>query len=1604
MATYRFPRMLTLLAWEAELRRGPYAAKEAWFRATSADRLNLDFSRVEFADIGALAGALLLLDAAVQLRIPAAVTLPTSSVFAADGRQRRNQVPAADPDPAAVGVEPTLAVRQARARGDARAFMRQVGFLDALRAPHWGKDAVQVLDRATARTQEPGSATGMPAPDPDPDPDPHNAPYRRRRVFPFRWLEPMPAVQFRESDSFLEVSAGLEDLGLSQSEARTVSQTILTELVENVPEHGRTSHRPPVALVGAILLSAETYMFRQDGMYPHMADVAERAMVDGNLVLRLIVADSGADLAARPAPIYGQRSDEAESSPVSRREETALSAPGKPPAMMAEGMGVPRGTTGLWWVERVARSYRGGIQARTGDLLAGVMFGRVPDGTRVVEAGLGHIPGTVLELAIPTGPRPRRPRVLWGSQPAPGTVAQLQWVKCAFDPHRGLSDADRAQLADLAHAPRPDGQPTGLVVTIPVSDLGHAEADDGWRGAIQRALGFISSMAGSAAVVVVFPDAEPHMLDPCLAAFNEELADSGEDEHDPIVALGCRGDPVWCGGTAPLRAVLNSLSGNGGMTSLAAARKCWLQAGGEPARFPGAIRAHDHLLSSTSRRLGLRLSPSAVHETLERAASQDLTRAIDEGTDGVELGRFRGPTLRITSRWVDVEQLLAGTVGVQVAGFALARMVEAALRASPTPEAPTGVLRVTSAPRPLARHLSECLSLGPRYYSQPSELDIGEPPTGERVPAGTKVVLCTDLISTENTVRRAAATVAGGGAEPLVIACVIDARDRPGPVKVLNRTIPVVSLTQVEIGVNGAADQRPVTDIDPLLLRPEVAPVPARMTPVQESDLFRWFGADPDVLRLGHIDDPPHRHYSAFIKLQALREQEIRNQITAAVLSNIRQAFAEIRTQASPDLTAESPIAIWYVASDGNAGRLADIVGDFLTVEGIDVSAVTPIPRLPAGDSWAFPTRIRQVNRPMAVVIIHWWAITGSTLLQLIRLAAESGASSIAAVCMFNQLESNDADVLLMLRAVSVPMADAENGNTPSVGDSQPTALTPVAIRFVAGSPITAFDEHACPMCATRDRRYPPEDEDAPPRLARHADLLRDVLRPRDLEEVSRDSAADLFNVPVTSDEATDYLRWRALLTRARREVRTRQEVISRLRSLTGEPPSAPEWTTVGLIRLLAAEQQWLRLPPLHLELAKGLLLQVCVRGLEQLTAPPWLRVQALMVMSVTAPEWLVERLPGLLASVGNEAVLVDQLLLDCRRLLLRPGDSPVDIVRLRHSLMECRDYLEERRSGPDAAADDHLHAVLDLITIADYRILRKPKDAQAAWERLREDLVRPVVRHRLEAELLLVRNFVEDIEQVNPSPEDARRARVDWDTSARQLEERALANLPPLRDILAGDFVSDRMGRRDQRRLLTLARLDVGELRAVANRLHQLAHGSWRPDDPSWQALRRELLDRINWWNRMFLAAHIPDHHEPALLVELIRSAPVRLGPLVERLLVSYQAQATIAQPEDGDVNVFCPEKLLDQIVVHLIENVSKHRLANTVCRLNVEYKRSAEERIELVVRNSGTRARTPEGQGIRALNDKLRPFGGSLEGHVLAEDEWTFAAIVTLPVWHGG
>ncbi len=254
MTSYAFPRRLTALEWERLLgpRRGPFTARGRWSRRASENDLRLDFSRVEFVEFTALARALLLLDAAVRGGIRASVVLPTGTLDATDQQRSAGNIDAAR----------ARLSRRARHRGDVRAFMRQVGFEDALRPRHWPPDSVLIFDGdaqaadGALNGNSAGAATRT-----------EDEPYRQRRMLPFGWVTvaagDQPEDQRGRTEFQQTIVTALHDIGLSRPDAVTLGQTVVAELVLNATRHATTHHdTPQPVLVGAIVLETDTYATR----------------------------------------------------------------------------------------------------------------------------------------------------------------------------------------------------------------------------------------------------------------------------------------------------------------------------------------------------------------------------------------------------------------------------------------------------------------------------------------------------------------------------------------------------------------------------------------------------------------------------------------------------------------------------------------------------------------------------------------------------------------------------------------------------------------------------------------------------------------------------------------------------------------------------------------------------------------------------------------------------------------------------------------------------------------------------------------------------------------------------------------------------------------------------------------------------------------------------------------------------------------------------------------------------------------------------------------------------------------------------------------------
>lgn len=555
MTTYSLPRRLTGPTWEDTFSSdcGLLDTSGRWSRRVVEDGLCLDFSRVEFADFAALARALLLLDAAVRDGVAAGVVLPTAELSTAERTHLARWTDIGNPN---VETLRNRLARRARVRGDTRAFMRQVGFEDALTPAHWPLGAVTIVD---ADGTADGRHTYTPAVYTE------ERPYRQRRLLTFRWFQSDDDQRVRTQ--FLpDLVAALCDIGMSRSDAQALGQELIAELVHNITTHaGVDGMRPPAALVGGVLLEPDTYAQRGEDRSDQVRELIDCATSTVSKVLQLVVGDSGTGFARLAA---GQ--------------ETGLA-------------GVIRAfdrrqheVHGLWRVARLVRTYRGRVEIRSADGSVGKLFGRAMMGVDITRSGLGHWPGTLVEVDVLTDPRV--PQELAGSWPGERDDVNLMVVNCALDPQQGLTDGDQRAIVDAARRAELANTVTGLIVTV--TQPGHHQhaSESLTQAVLSRVLE--SQIANPLAVIVVFPDAPPRILEVSIAGLHavqdgEPSTSDYAGERNTVLVLGSHGPAHWCGGPAPLRRMLSLLIEANGSRARSDTLRLWLSAGGDVAASGG---------------------------------------------------------------------------------------------------------------------------------------------------------------------------------------------------------------------------------------------------------------------------------------------------------------------------------------------------------------------------------------------------------------------------------------------------------------------------------------------------------------------------------------------------------------------------------------------------------------------------------------------------------------------------------------------------------------------------------------------------------------------------------------------------------------------------------------------------------------------------------------------------------------------------------------------------------------------------------------------------------------------------------------------------------
>jgi hypothetical protein len=1057
----------------------------------------------------------------------------------------------------------------------------------------------------------------------------------------------------------------------------------------------------------------------------------------------------------------------------------------------------------------------------------------------------------------------------------------------------------------------------------------------------------------------------------------------GPDTGGPFLLIDHGGASAWCGGEPPVRDLLNSMADDPDGP--------FPTKGGTSALLRRTLGADSRLLTGTGDDVQLAVTATEVLDILRTLVAERLRDRIEQAGPGVDRGHFRTPTLQVTDRWVDVDMVLRDVVGMATAGFLLAHQL---VRDDGPMVAGTQVLRVATASAELTQAIARCAGMTANVELIIDEFDSSAEQL-HHIRQGGNVVLCADLMLTENSVRRALAECLSWGATPIAVVVPLDARETAGPLdnlEILNTRLPVWSLARIAVATPAASDQPPV-DIDPVL----------RSVGSTQHPVTRYYGWDPDefldaatllprTMSLGHVGRTAHRHFTVCFDVGPLLADE------KGMRKRLADHMVEVVTdwRSEPGAASGRPLVICHPdRTDEHAGTLAVLVQQALRerLPGNVPVTTRPVARAVLGSKWAFPQSVETVPPGSDVLLVDWGSIEATTVVQMVRLLAEAGADRILAVVLLSQLQVHDERGLTMLRSVEGTRLDDAGRET--------SVEVPLRVRFLTALGNSATPVSRCSLCNLREQFQRDLDDGDLPRLVHgHVEELIEKLRVRSREEVVGEPT-DAFGAPIGRGHVAAYVRLRIRLLSAMRFTAERQRVADEIAALANSDDLVGRGAA---IRLLAAERHWLKLSPLRFAGCREALARMSREIATDQGADERLRVQALIVFVTTAPAIFVRALSELWESCLDRPTLVQHLVYQLSRIVRRRrGDAPVPPGELRSQLLACRALLDQRD-----ARGETLHSELNWqLARMTFQVAQGQLDigigSREAWRTLREHYLDRLRRHSdAEAAMTRLLFLLENLDHMDDDFWAV--VQRSWNTVESFLYTYLLPFLTPLANLLSGPFAEEHFDMDERRCLESLT--SQGAMRYLTQldnellKLRELrSHGT--------EIARAELVKKVGDLNRTVLAAG-PTERELARLARFLIACPTVLQKTLRASVAAAEVallplQIRIVAPKQ-DIAVFCPDELLSNTITHLLQNAgsAKHRPPDGVDTV-VEAEITVTEKdgtAIVVVSNEGTVRTTPIGHGINSIQQKLLDFDGEL-APLRPTGRWSYEIELRLPVW---
>lgn len=1662
MKNLRFHRSLTPKTFESIV-YGSSATKKSsqgWSEEARLYGIFIDLSKVEFAEFSALAQIALLVENAARHSINVKIALPLAKPRKGETRFIEMCKKSGEP---AKKVWAESAEKRILRRKKILEFMRYCGFRNAIKVSHVPEsyDFVDIdfnYDRAEDDIDGFQVAKqSFPSPLSDSDEDDEN--YYLSSIFPLGWFAPMTGEDLMRSKNFAAHVLHFKNMGISERDAKAIVGTVFCELIENVYHHAREKTVPincePYALVGAIALDPGKYKMKPENFRPCLQEFVKWSTHTGSPVIRIVVGDSGNGIPRVLSPYFRSENEKeiphltSKEKPLRKVEKILFWSFNRWSTSNVETALIKRGTRGLWLVQRFVRSYHGMMSVRAEDAMLGLRFEDQYEGLPFRDRNLRFIPGTLLDVCLlPQVPIFDKKQVI-ARAPALHKV-EFAVVNCEVSDTGGLSEKDQEQLVShLAKATVNEHK--CVIASLDVTPLSSRAAQDVLIDIIRPAC----ELANPGALAIVctgFVHQQIEVASESIEASREDLADSHLKQlgipplSDPVLLLDARGNAKWFGGNPDLRRILEALQ---------MAKDCELDGQTVQTIIPDSEKMAqlyrwfrdqpDLVREIPNGGIGLRFTIADINDRLLNQIQRRLGNAVQQGQqESVRKGEFRTPTLQYVKRWINVEQLLKGEIGIGLASCALARKLE--FTGLLELKEDISLVRVDTASSEITFRLSECLGVEGRPHSMPGELDAYSHPEVPQVPHGTRVVLCADLILSGNTVTRAISELLRWEVEPVAVACVLDARTNKDPwVNCLGRKFPLTSLAEIDVIIQQSASRK-VINIDPVLREPISSHITLSEPEYEISPdiLLQWCQEQDGTLCFGHIERSIGRHFTSYLNAEKLFEEgsphseEILDRFINHVVGWLRERDAEHIEIGKQNKLA---IEIWY---PGTASDFAGKIATRLRTNLLDchpdiwVARMRGIRRAVFAGRWVFPQEVEPVYKDAHVFIIDWGSMTAHTVQQMMRLSAEAGAASVKTMVFLSQMPIEDEIVLRRVPAIKgvkwlnggsgrptlnqqIPLFEDEKMRPVENGREFEEKIIPAKVVFLSALRLGYYPPRECPICKVREA-LENEEHLCPTELLReHGTETKVQLKQKEREEVFRERQRDLYGMAISSEEIADILKIKRQLEMALRSTEKRECIRSELVRLQSESNERCQQYKIAWIRLLATEAIWLKLPPLRFDdlrkMAKRIAMDIALgEGVPSLDHR--LRRQGIIVLRGASKDDFVRELPRLLESSISERGLVQQMFYETFTYLRKPyhHQSAEAFEGILRSLRKCRDYLRGLNDEFEYHFE-YIHTVSSLIQAVQFLQERsgfKEITPREAWRRLQERYQQPMLSHHSVIGRIfdIIIPLQEPIDRGRvPEHEAWKIAMEAWEDCNSFLSTNVLPFLSSLKKVLLGEYFVSKMRVGELEYLSSLMEEDIPY---QGLQLSQLLYDFAKNPQLFLRSDKREKCKQlVDWWYKFFLKADVGEHRlgiRSSRLLQFLAGCPSNLKDTVEKALLYMERRGYAFDLYDENfeglhVQVFCAEELLVNTISHIIENAAgeKHadpRRKKDVPTIFFDLTESDEryDKVVLKVFNDGTRATYPIGQGLRSLDSQLRSFDACVQGQSLSGDSWSYQAEIHL------